>query len=68
MIIRDYEISLHPYPRCLTVCPVIPGRFVASGNCKTACPHFRGMIEDTRGGYLKGKIFCGSDETKEGAE
>ena len=67
MIIRDYEISTRPV-RCQTICPVIPGRFVASGNCKTACPHFRGMIEDTRGGYLKGKIFCGSDETKEGAE
>ena len=67
MIIRDYEISLRPV-RCQTICPVIPGRFVASGNCKTACPHFRGMIEDTRGGYLKGKIFCGSDEKKGGAE
>lgn len=67
MKIRGFEISTRP-AKCLTICPVIPGRFVASGNCKTICPHFRGMIADTRGESMLGRVFCASDETQGGGE
>jgi len=68
MIKRNYTIQINPEVKCLTPCPVVPGRFVASGNCRTACKHFRSMVNNNWGflfGEIRGYVLCASDEIPE---
>lgn len=52
---RNYELMLSPEVRCKTPCPVVPGRMIASGNCKTLC-----------GRYCGKKIFSSNIEKETG--
>lgn len=59
MPIRQYEIQLSPVVKCLTPCPFIPGRFIASGNCKSQCLFYEGhKAQATRDNIEKGVVIC----------
>lgn len=54
----SFEVQIMPTVKCLTPCLHVDGRFIGSGNCKSACHCSSYAVYNTRGGIQHGAVFC----------